>query len=202
MKQGNDMINARVAPADGDGYEAGSLNSSDETLFERIACRDQLAMRALYARHSTRVYRFILRLVRDRSVAEDILSDAFLDIWRQASKFEGRASVSTWILAIARFKALSHLRRRFEEQLDREIADTIPDPAEDPEQVLQTKSRTELLRKSIAELPSAQAEVVDLVYHHDKSIAEVARITGIPEATVKTRMFYARRKLADLVKAA
>jgi RNA polymerase sigma-70 factor, ECF subfamily len=202
MKQGNDMINARVAPADGDGYEAGSLNSSDETLFERIACRDQLAMRALYARHSTRVYRFILRLVRDRSVAEDILSDAFLDIWRQASKFEGRASVSTWILAIARFKALSHLRRRFEEQLDREIADTIPDPAEDPEQVLQTKSRTELLRKSIAELPSAQAEVVDLVYYHDKSIAEVARITGIPEATVKTRMFYARRKLADLVKAA
>jgi len=196
------MINARVAPADGDGYEAGSLNPSDETLFERIACRDQLAMRALYARHSTRVYRFILRLVRDRSVAEDILSDAFLDIWRQASKFEGRASVSTWILAIARFKALSHLRRRFEEQLDREIADTIPDPAEDPEQVLQTKSRTELLRKSIAELPSAQAEVVDLVYYHDKSIAEVARITGIPEATVKTRMFYARRKLADLVKAA
>jgi RNA polymerase sigma-70 factor, ECF subfamily len=159
-------------------------------------------MRALYARHSTRVYRFILRLVRDRAVAEDILSDAFLDIWRQASKFEGRASVSTWILAIARFKVLSHLRRRSEEQLDQEIADTIPDPAGDPEQVLQTKSRTELLRKSIAQLPSAQAEVVDLVYYHDKSIAEVAKITGIPEATVKTRMFYARRKLADLVRAA
>lgn len=202
MKQGNHMINARVAPADIDGYEAGSPNSSDETMLERIACRDQLAMRALYARHSTRVYRFILRLVRDRAVAEDILSDAFLDIWRQASKFEGRASVSTWILAIARFKALSHLRRRFEEQLDQEIIDTIPDPAEDPEQVLQTKSRTELLRKSIAQLPSAQAEVVDLVYYHDKSIAEVASITGIREATVKTRMFYARRKLADLVKAA
>jgi RNA polymerase sigma-70 factor (ECF subfamily) len=202
MNQGNDMTNARVAPAEIGGYEAGSLNSSDEILLERIACRDQLAMRALYARHSTRVYRFILRIVRDRAVAEDILSDAFLDIWRQATKFEGRASASTWILAIARFKVLSHLRRRHEEQLEQEIADTIPDPAEDPEQVLQTKSRIELLRKSIAELPSAQAEVIDLVYYHDKSIAEVASITGIPEATVKTRMFYARRKLADLAKAA
>jgi RNA polymerase sigma-70 factor, ECF subfamily len=202
MKQGNDMISARVAPADIDGYGAGSLNSSDETLVERIARRDQLAMCALYARHSTRVYRFILRLVRDRVVAEDILSDAFLDIWRQASKFERRASVSTWILAIARFKALSHLRRRLDGTLDQEIIDTIPDPAEDPEQVLQTKSRTELLHKSIAQLPAAQAEVVHLVYYHDKSIAEVATITGIPEATVKTRMFYARRKLAELVKAA
>jgi RNA polymerase sigma-70 factor (ECF subfamily) len=195
------MINARVSPAEVDSCEAGSLNSSDETLLERIACRDQLAMRALYARHSTRVYRFILRLVRDRA-AEDVLSDTFLDIWRQASKFEGRASVSTWILAIARFKALSHLRRRIEEQLDQEIMNTVPDPAQDPEQVLQAKSRTELLRNSIAQLPSAQAEVIDLVYYHDKSIAEVARITGIPEATVKTRMFYARCKLADLVKAA
>jgi RNA polymerase sigma-70 factor, ECF subfamily len=202
MKQGNDMISTRVAPADIDVYGAGSLNFSDETLIERIARRDQLAMRALYARHSTRVYRFILRLVRDRAVAEDILSDAFLDIWRQASKFEGRASVSTWILAIARFKALSHLRRRSNGTLDQEITDTIPDPAEDPEQVLQTKSRTELLHKSIAQLPAAQAEVVDLVYYHDKSIAEVARITGVPEATVKTRMFYARRRLAELVKAA
>jgi RNA polymerase sigma-70 factor, ECF subfamily len=200
--KGNDMISARVAPADIDGYGAGSLNSSDETLVERIARRDQLAMRALYARHSTRVYRFILSLVRDRAVAEDILSDAFLDIWRQASKFEGRASVSTWILAIARFKALSHLRRRSEEQLDQEIADTIPDPAEDPEQVLQTKSRNKVLRESIAQLPAAQAEVVELVYYHDKSIAEVATITRVPEATVKTRMFYARRKLAELVKAA
>lgn len=202
MKQGNDMISARVAPVDIDGYGAGSLNSSDETLVERVARGDQLAMRALYARHSTRVYRFILRLVRDRAVAEDILSDAFLDIWRQASKFEGRASVSTWILAIARFKALSHLRRRSEEQLDQEVEDTIPDPAEDPEQVLQTKSRNEVLRKSIAQLPAAQAEVVDLVYYHDKSIAEVATMTGIPEATVKTRMFYARRKLAELLTAA
>src|ERR1700730_3001056 len=140
MKQGNDMISARVAPADIDGYGTGSLNSSDENLVARLARRDQLAMCALYARHSTRVYRFILRLVRDRVVAEDILSDAFLDIWRQASKFERRASVSTWILAIARFKALSHLRRRSEEQIEQEIADTIPDPAEDPEQVLQTKS--------------------------------------------------------------
>ena len=130
-------------------HEAASV-TSDETLIERIAGGDQLAMRTLFARHRVALYRWLLRLVRDETVAEDLLSDVFLDVWRQAASFEGRASVSTWLLAIARHKALSARRRRIDATLDPEIASTIADPADDPEVALQKKNRGELLRKSRA----------------------------------------------------
>ena len=86
--------------------------TSDEVLISRIAAGDRLAMQVLYARHHVRVYRFVLRLVRNEATAEDLISEVFLDIWRQAGKFEGRSAASTWMLSIARFKALSTLRRR------------------------------------------------------------------------------------------
>ena len=83
--------------------------TSDEVLIGRIAGGDRLAMQVLFARHHVRVYRFVLRMVRNEATAEDLISEVFLDVWRQADKFEGRAAVSTWILSIARFKALSAL---------------------------------------------------------------------------------------------
>src|SRR5207244_12834919 len=81
--------------------------SSDERLIRRIAEVDQLAMRTLFGRHRVALYRWLLRLVGDEALAEDLLSDVFLDVWRQAAAFEARSSVSTWLLAIARHKALS-----------------------------------------------------------------------------------------------
>ena len=176
--------------------------SSDEMLIRRIADGDQLAMRALFVRHQMPLYRWLLRIVRDEALAEDLLSEVFLDVWRQAASFEARASVSTWMLAIARYKALSARRRRTDAQLDDEIAATIPDTADDPEVVLQKKDRGELLRRSLASLSPEQGEVIDLVYYHGKSVKEVAEVVGVAEATVKTRMFYARKKLAELVVAA
>jgi len=173
--------------------------SSDETLIRRIAGGDQLAMRTLFARHRVAIYRWLLRIVHNETLAEDLLSEVFLDVWRQAASFEGRASVSTWLLAIARHKALSALRCRIDAALDARIVSTVADPADDPEAALQKKNRSELLRSSLAELSPEHGEVIDLVYYHGKSVKEVAHIVGVAEATVKTRMFYARKKLADLV---
>jgi RNA polymerase sigma-70 factor, ECF subfamily len=173
--------------------------ASDEALIKRIAGGDQLAMRTLYARHRIPIYRWLLRIVRDETVAEDLLSDVFLDVWRQAASFEGRASVSTWLLAIARYKALSARRARVD--ADERIESTVADPADDPEATLQKKNRSEILRNSLARLSPEHREVIDLVYYHGKSVKEVAEIVGVGEATVKTRMFYARRKLASLVAA-
>src|SRR5216684_4063765 len=116
--------------------------SSDETLIGRIASGDQLAMRTLFARHRVPIYRWLLRIVHDETLAED------------------------------------------------------------PEAALQKKNRSELLRNSLAGLSPEHGEVIDLVYYHGKSVREVADIVGVGEATVKTRMFYARKKLADLVAAA
>src|SRR5689334_8543466 len=163
--------------------------SSDEALIERIAGRDQLAMRALFGRHRTALYRWLVRLVGDEALAEDLLSDVFLDVWRQAAVFEGRSSVSTWLLAIARYKALSARRRRTDAELDDKIATTVADPADNPEVVLQKKDRSERLRHSLGRLSPEHGEVIDLVYYHGKSVKDAAEIIGISEATAKTRMF-------------
>lgn len=174
--------------------------TSDETLIARIAGGDRLAMRVLFARHHLRVYRFVLRLVRNEATAEDLISEVFLDIWRQAGKFEGRSAVTTWMLSIARFKALSAMRRRQEDELDEETAERIEDQADDPETALAKKSKGAVLRQCLTGLSAEHREVIDLVYYHEKSVEEVAGIVGIPEATVKTRMFYARKKLSELLK--
>ncbi|MSO68289.1 MAG: sigma-70 family RNA polymerase sigma factor [Pseudolabrys sp.] len=174
--------------------------TSDEVLIARIAGGDRLAMQVLFARHHVRVYRFVLRLVRNEATAEDLISDVFLDIWRQAGKFEGRSAVSTWMLSIARFKALSALRRRPEQELDDETAERIEDESDDPETALAKKDKGALLRQCLTALSAEHREIIDLVYYHEKSVEEVAGIVGIPEATVKTRMFYARKKLSELLK--
>ena len=177
-------------------------DSSDETLISLIADGDKRAMQVLYARHNVKVYRFILRLTGNQSLAEDLVSEVFLDVWRQAEGFEAKSQVSTWLLAIARYKALSALRRRTDEHLDDQMAATIEDTADNPETVVGTKDRNTIVQKCLTQLSPAHREVIDLVYYHEKSVDEVARIVGVPPATVKTRMFYARNKMADLLKQA
>jgi len=176
--------------------------TSDEVLIGRIAKGDRLAMQVLFARHHVRVYRFVLRLVGNATTAEDLISEVFLDVWRQADRFEGRSAVSTWLLAIARFKALSALRKKPDEELDEETAEAIEDTSDDPEVALEKKDKSAVLRRCLEKLSPEHREIIDLVYYHEKSVEEVAEIVGIPENTVKTRMFYARKKLAELLQAA
>jgi RNA polymerase sigma-70 factor (ECF subfamily) len=181
---------------------AAGENSSDEMLIARIAAGDRLAMQTLFARHRTAVYRWLLRFVGNEAVAEDLLSDVFLDVWRQADRFQARSSVSTWLLAIARFKALSARRTRKDAELDEMIEATVADPADNPEVMLEKKNREELVRAALNNLSPEHKEVIDLVYYHEKSVDECAQILGVPSGTVKTRMFYARKKVAEMVKAA
>ena len=187
---------AAEVPALGTAPEA----SSDEMLLARIATGERLAMRTLFVRHRTSIYRWLLRFVSSESLAEDLLSEVFLDVWRHAGRFESRSSVSTWLMAIARNKALSARRRRTDAELDEAVERTVADPADNPEVVLEKKERCELLRQALINLSPKHREIIDLVYYHEKSIDEVAQVLGVPSATVKTRMFYARQKLAELIK--
>jgi RNA polymerase sigma-70 factor, ECF subfamily len=181
-------------------FRAPVQETSDEALIELIAGGDMRAMQVLYARHNVRVYRFVIRLTGNQSLAEDLVSEVFLDVWRRAEAFEAKSAVSTWLLAIARYKALSAMRRRTDEHLDDQMAATIEDTSEDPETLVQTKDRNTIVQKCLRALSPAHREVIDLVYYHEKSVEEVARIVGVPPATVKTRMFYARNKMAGLLK--
>jgi RNA polymerase sigma-70 factor, ECF subfamily len=174
-------------------------DSSDEMLVARIAAGDKLAMQVLFTRHRTPVYRWLLRFAGNETVAEDLLSDVFFDVWQQAGRFEGRAAVTTWLLSIARFKALSARRRRTDAALDETIETTVADSADDPEIALQKKSRGEHVRAALTKLSAEHREILDLVYYHENSVEDCALILNIPVATVKTRMFYARKKLAELV---
>jgi len=173
--------------------------TTDESLVTSIAQGDKRALQALYGRHSVRVYRFALRFLNDESLAEDMVSEVFLDVWRQAERFEARSKVSTWLLAMARNKALSVLRRRSTEELDEEVAEFIEDPSDDPEVSMQKKQQASLLQECLTQLSAAHREIIDLVYYHGKTIEEVVEIIGVPVNTVKTRMFYARKRIGELM---
>jgi RNA polymerase sigma-70 factor, ECF subfamily len=173
--------------------------SSDHELIERIARSDRDAMHQVFRRFKTPVYRFALRLVANEHSAQDLVSEVFMDVWRTAGAFEGRSEVSTWLLAITRNKALALMRRRSPEALDDDVAEEIEDEADGPEVAVQKQQVRSILLECIERLSPMHREIVDLVYYHGRSIEQVANILNIPCATVKTRMFYARNRLAQML---
>jgi RNA polymerase sigma-70 factor (ECF subfamily) len=193
------MQYSQTVPVTNSGRTMGSGQTSDEALVALIAGGDKKALQILFARHNVRVFRFVLRFLGDESSAEDLVSEVFFDVWRQAERFESRSQVSTWLMAIARNKALSVLRRRTTEELDEEVAEFIEDPADNPEVMMQKTQRSAVLQDCLGQLSPAHREIIDLVYYHEKSIDEVAEIIGVPQNTVKTRMFYARKRIGELM---
>jgi DNA-directed RNA polymerase specialized sigma24 family protein len=107
-------------------------DTSDLDLIRSIAARDKQAMQILFARHNVRVFRFLARFVGDKSAAEDLVSEVFLDVWLQAGRFQDRSQVTTWLLAIARNKALSALPRRSTEELDEKAVAAVEDTDNNP----------------------------------------------------------------------
>ena len=190
-----------ICPASPAPVQATAQDTSDETLVAQIAQRDKRALQTLYSRHHVRIYRFALRFLNDEAAAEDTVSEVFIDVWRQAERFEGRSQVTTWLLAIARNKALSLLRRRSSEELDDEVAEFIEDPSDNPEAAMLKSQRASVLQDCLTQLSPAHREIVDLVYYHEKSVEEVAEIISVPANTVKTRMFYARKRIGELMAA-
>jgi RNA polymerase sigma-70 factor (ECF subfamily) len=176
--------------------------TADASLIESIAKGDQTALQALFARHSTRVYRYALRLTGSTTIAEETVSDVFLEVSAGAASYAGRSQVSTWLLGIARHKALSARRRNRELQLDEQFASAIEDPADNPEQILLNRSRASVIARCIGQLSQRQREVVDLFYLREKPISEVVAIVGASESTIKSRMFYARCRMAKLLEQA
>jgi RNA polymerase sigma-70 factor, ECF subfamily len=194
-------VSSGLVTTRGAGELASIQAASDEALLRAIAASDKRALQALYLRHKVRVYRFVLRLIGDAMSAEDIVHEVFLDVWRQADGFKAQSRVSTWILAIARHK-LSALRIRPEQHLDERAASAIADSADDAETIAEQQDRGMIVRKCLSQLSAIHREVLDLVYYHEKSIKEVAQIVGVPANTVKTRMFYARRHMENLLETA
>ena len=179
-----------------------SIAEGDSQIVCEMARGDRGAISRLMARYHVRVYRFVASRVRSEAVAEEIANEVFLEAWRSAGRFEGQSSVATWLLAIARNKAVDTMRRRREESWNDDAADELADEHDDPEVAAQKVDKGAIMRRCIERLSADHREVIDLVYYHEQSVAEVAAVLDVPEATVKTRMFYARKKLAELLREA
>jgi RNA polymerase sigma-70 factor, ECF subfamily len=172
---------------------------SDRALVQLMAEGDKRAVKLLYVRHHERVGRFVMRLTGNEAVAEEVVNEVFLDAWRHARKFEGRSQVATWLMAIARFNALSRLRRHSETQLDENAAAVIEDPSDTPATSLDKRERSDILQRCLAKLTPLHRDVINMIYYQGKKVEEVAQFTGAPVNTIKTRMHHARRRMAELL---
>ncbi len=162
----------------------------ERRLLQQVAAGDDAAFRRLYDRLAERVFRYALTLLHDRHLAEEVAQETMVIVWRQAAAFEGRSRVSTWVFGIARFRALDLLRKEKRGERVPELRLVEPDPApavEDRERTL----------RAIRALPEEQREVVFLTFYEGLSYADISGVLGIPEGTVKSRMYYAREKLAE-----
>jgi len=162
---------------------------TDEALLRAVGRADRQAFRELYDRHAERVYRFSISLVRNTHLAEEVLQETMLTVWRHAASFRGASKATTWILGIARNQAHSLLRREKKGERLPEDPKGEPDPAE----VAEIDVR---VTRALQTLSSEQQEVLHLVFYEEMSLADAAAVLGIPEGTVKSRLFYARKALA------
>lgn len=179
-----------------------------ESYLARIAQHDRAAFADLYRLHAPAFRRYATGLgAGDREAAADAVDEAFLDIWRQAARFRSEGSAEGWIRRLIRNKVIDAGRRTRERPLsalaDPETAqallDTIEDPADTPETAAERKSAADELHAALARLSLEHREAVWLCYFEDKPLAEIAILTGVPENTVKTRLFHARRQLARVL---
>jgi RNA polymerase sigma-70 factor, ECF subfamily len=172
-------------------------DAEDRMLLERIVAGDRGAFEILYGRHERRAFRYLLTLISDVHAAEDALVEAMTTVWRNASKFRGDSRVSTWILGIARHKALDARRAAARERRNEPLEDGVdlPDDAEGPEQFTNRTLEAADLQRALARLSAEHREVLQLAFFEDLSYEEIADLLGIPENTVKTRVYYAKRQL-------
>src|SRR5215210_2755487 len=189
---------APVAPALGTERAVGS---EDVSLVTRMAAGDDQALGALYDRWHPIVHGVVSRMLRQPDDVEDVVEEAFWQAWRQASRFDPtRGAVQTWLLTIARSRALDRvrsLRRRREDPLEGEDGQVVTQQmAEgDPGLDAEASERRTIVVAALADLPQEQREALELGYFGGLSQSEIAERTGQPRGTVKTRMRLAMTKL-------
>ncbi|MGC8784923.1 MAG: RNA polymerase sigma factor [Armatimonadota bacterium] len=176
----------------------------DELWLQGCARGEPDFLRLLMERHGGGVLRFIERIVGNRSEAEELLTEVFLKVWQHAAHFGHRGLVRNWIYTIAANLARDALRRRkVREPIAAESLDVLAQEADpagvDPLRETLGRERSEMLQRSIEQLPPTDRMLVELYHFQEHSLEEIERITGIPRNVAKSRLFRARRKLRDIL---
>jgi RNA polymerase sigma-70 factor (ECF subfamily) len=172
-------------------------DAEDRALLARVGEGDRRAFDVLYTRHERRVYRYLLTLIPDPHAAEDVLVDVMTIVWRDAAKFAGGSRATTWILGIARHKALDLRRSKARSARDSALED-VEEPvseAEGPQEFTHRTLEAAEVKRALAQLSPEHREVLQLAFFEELGYEEIASLLGIPENTVKTRVYYAKRQL-------
>jgi RNA polymerase sigma-70 factor (ECF subfamily) len=163
---------------------------------------DGIGLETLYDRYGRAVYSLALRIVRLEAEAEDVVQEAFAQVFRQAARYDSRrGSVSTWLLTITRTRAIDHLRARKRSpngQLAREpeaAAANVPDPGANQESQTLTAEQAQRVRRALDQLPQDQRTALELAYYEGLSQSEIAERLREPLGTVKSRIRAAMAKL-------
>jgi RNA polymerase sigma-70 factor, ECF subfamily len=193
-----------------------SMAPTDQELIERVRIRDEAAFELLSDRYREAVRRHLLRTVRDPDAAQDLLQEVLLRVWTRADQWDGRGSFRAWLFRVATNLALNHLRtvrRRRQQPLelppDRPVLDDeerdegrVPAWMVDtatlgPDAAVERAERHALLRRLVGELPEEKREVFRLIHDAELEIRQVAEVLSIPEGTVKSRLYYANKRIVQ-----
>jgi RNA polymerase sigma-70 factor (ECF subfamily) len=186
-----------AAAAEDDGAGEG-----DGALMDRIARREVGALRELYDRHARRAMAIAMRILRDKSAAEDVVQETFLDVWRRVAQFDvQRGDAAAWVITIARSRAIDRLRASGKAARVIEAASEMLIPASEPLPSEGTERRRDQVRiaAALGELPAEQRQTIELAYFDGLSQSEIAIRTGNPLGTVKARVKLAMTKLTRLL---
>jgi len=170
---------------------------ADFDLLRQVAAGDEAAFAELYDLYASLVYNYLLRLVNEPAVAEEILQEVFLAMWRGARGFRAEAKVRTWLLRIAHHQAVSWLRRKRtvlwpDDELEQETVDSF-------EEDLAHVWQIEQLRGALVRLSPKHRAVIELTFVQGLSYTEIAQVMNCPIGTVKSRMSYALRHMNELL---
>jgi RNA polymerase sigma factor (sigma-70 family) len=172
---------------------------SDQALLAEVARSNEAALAELYDRFGRPAYGLALRVLRDASLAEDAVQDAFLQVWRAAGTFDpGRAKASTWLLTFVHRRAVDLVRR--EERRRTEPTASAPEPEErGADEDAEIRSRREIVQEALRRLPPEQREAIELAYYGGLTQSELAERLDQPLGTIKSRMFTGLQRLRDLL---
>ena len=174
-------------------------DADDRALLERIAARDRVAFETFFRKHGPAVHRFVRDLVREDGLAEELTSDVMVEVWRSAGKFAGRSRVRTWLFGIAHHKAIDALRRRRTPTVPLDDLLTVASSVEGPEDAALRAVERHELERALAALSPEHRAVLELTFVQGFSQKEIAEVVDAPAATVKTRAFYAKQRLRDVL---
>lgn len=174
--------------------------ADDLELLNRVVDGDREAFRRLYSHYHRRLHRFLMRLTRERQLAEEIINDTMLVVWQHAADFRGASRVSTWILGIAYRRALKTLRRtRSTSEQDVIVAAAVAPDGALLDALSHSAETNDWIDAALVQLSPEHRLVIELAYFLGLSCEEIAAIAECPLGTVKTRMFYGRERLRQLL---